>query len=306
MQTAAIQQRLLMGLPAEMIRENEPMASHTTFRIGGPCDLFISPETEEQIVFCIQTLRQMGVPMLVMGNGSNMLVRDGGVRACVVKINSSGAEIQVDRQAKTLYAGAGESMMAIANRCIQEGLTGQEFASGIPGTLGGAVMMNAGAYEHEIGEIIQSVRVLTKEGEVREVSQADMRFGYRTSAATTNQWVVLGATLQLQQAEPEQVKAKVADFTRRRRAKQPLMYASAGSTFKRPQGHFAAKLIDDAGLKGARVGQAQVSEMHAGFVINRGGASAKDVLALMAQIQQTVQQRFGVALQPEVKIIGED
>ena len=306
MQIAAIEQRLLMGIPASMIRRNEPMASHTTFRIGGPCDLFISPETEEQIVFCIQTLRQMQVPMMVMGNGSNVLVRDGGIRGCVVKINSSGAEMQVDPKAQTLYAGAGETMMAIANRCMEEGLTGQEFASGIPGTLGGAVMMNAGAYEHEIGEIIQSVRVLTEEGQVCEIANADMHFGYRTSAATTHRWVVLGATLRLEKADPEQVRAKVQDFTRRRRAKQPLMYASAGSTFKRPEGHFAAKLIDDAGLKGASVGQAQVSEMHAGFVINRGGASARDVLALMQKIQQTVQERFGVTLQPEVKIIGED
>ena len=194
-------------------------------------------------------------------------------------------------------------MMSIAVRCAEEGLGGMEFASGIPGTLGGTVSMNAGAYEKEMKDIVNSVRILTQEGEIKEISNAEMAFGYRTSAVLKNNWIVLGATLQLQQDDPVEIQARIDDFTHRTR--QPLEYASAGSTFKRPEGFFAAKLIDDAGMKGYSVGDAQVSEKHAGFVVNKGRASAEDVLALMSRIQAAVKEKFGVDLKPEVRIIGE-
>lgn len=180
-----------------------------------------------------------------------------------------------------------------------------EFASGIPGTLGGTVSMNAGAYEKEMKDIVNSVRILTQEGEIKEISNAEMAFGYRTSAVLKNNWIVLGATLQLQQDDPVEIQARIDDFTHRRRTRQPLEYASAGSTFKRPEGFFAAKLIDDAGMKGYSVGDAQVSEKHAGFVVNKGKASAEDVLVLMSRIQAAVKEKFGVDLKPEVRIIGE-
>jgi len=196
-------------------------------------------------------------------------------------------------------------MMSIAVRCAEEGLGGMEFASGIPGTLGGTVSMNAGAYEKEMKDIVNSVRILTQEGEIKEISNAEMAFGYRTSAVLKNNWIVLGATLQLQQDDPVEIQARIDDFTHRRRTRQPLEYASAGSTFKRPEGFFAAKLIDDAGMKGYSVGDAQVSEKHAGFVVNKGRASAEDVLALMSRIQAAVKEKFGVDLKPEVRIIGE-
>ena len=211
----------------------------------------------------------------------------------------------MDGNAATLYAGAGETMMTIAVRAAKEGLAGMEFASGIPGTLGGTVSMNAGAYEREMKDIVKSVRIVTPEGEIRDVSNEEMAFGYRTSAVPKNNWIVLGALLQMTPDDPGKIQERIDDFTHRRKTRQPLEYASAGSTFKRPEGYFAAKLIDDAGMKGYSVGDAQVSEKHAGFVINKNNASAADVLALMEQIQKTVKEKFGVDLVPEVRVIGE-
>lgn len=302
---AAALQRLRAVLPAGRVLENEPMSLHTTFRIGGPADVVCLPENDEQVAHTLAVLKEENVPFYIVGNGSNILVRDGGFRGCIVKMLHQGCEIQVDRGAHRLYAGAGETMMSIAVRCAKEGLGGMEFASGIPGTLGGTVSMNAGAYEKEMKDIVYSVRVLTQAGEIREVDNEDMAFGYRTSAVPQNHWIVLGATLQLEPDDPAEIQARIDDFTHRRRTRQPLEYASAGSTFKRPQGYFAAKLIDDAGMKGHAVGDAQVSEKHAGFVVNRGKASAQDVLQLMGEIQAAVKARFGVELAPEVRVIGE-
>ena len=302
---AAVLKRLRAVLPAQNILENEPMRLHTTFRIGGPADVLCLPENDEQVAQIVVLLKEEQVPFYIVGNGSNILVKDHGFRGCIVKMLHQGREIRVDREAKTLYAGAGETMMSIAVRCAEEGLGGMEFASGIPGTLGGTVSMNAGAYEKEMKDIVNSVRILTQEGEIKEISNAEMAFGYRTSAVLKNNWIVLGATLQLQQDDPVEIQARIDDFTHRRRTRQPLEYASAGSTFKRPEGFFAAKLIDDAGMKGYSVGDAQVSEKHAGCVVNKGRASAEDVLALMSRIQAAVKEKFGVDLKPEVRIIGE-
>lgn len=302
---AAVMQRLRAVLPAQNILENEPMRLHTTFRIGGPADVLCLPENDEQVAGTVALLKEQQVPFYIIGNGSNILVKDGGFRGCIIKMLHKGNEIQVDQDSCSIYVGAGETMMSVAMRCAKEGLAGMEFASGIPGTLGGTVSMNAGAYEKEMKDIVKSVRVLTQEGEIKELSNQEMAFGYRTSAVLKNDWIVLGATLQLEKDEPEAIQARIDDFTHRRRSRQPLEYASAGSTFKRPQGFFAAKLIDDAGMKGFSVGDAQVSEKHAGFVVNKGNASAADVLALMEKIQRAVKEKFDVDLKPEVRIIGE-
>ena len=302
---AAVLQRLRAVLPAKNVLEQEPMRLHTTFRIGGPADVLCLPENDEQVAGILTILKQENVPFYVVGNGSNILVKDNGFRGCIVKMLHKGSEIRVDGKASTLYAGAGETMMTIAVRAAKEGLAGMEFASGIPGTLGGTVSMNAGAYEREMKDIVKSVRIVTPEGEIRDVSNEEMAFGYRTSAVPKNNWIVLGALLQLAPDDPEKIQERIDDFTHRRKTRQPLEYASAGSTFKRPEGHFAAKLIDDCGLRGLTVGDAQVSEKHAGFVINKNNASAADVLALMEQIQKTVKEKFGVDLVPEVRVIGE-
>ncbi len=304
--SAALLDRLRDVLPGESILLEEPMALHTTFRIGGPADALLLPKNDAQVIEAIRILRQSNTPYYVIGNGSNVLVRDGGFRGCIVKMVHQGCEILVDKERHTLYAGAGETMMPLARRCAFEGLGGLEFASGIPGTLGGTVSMNAGAYEKEMKDVIQSVRVLTQEGEVLTVSKDQMHFGYRTSAALSHGWIVLGATLLLTEAAPQESLSQIEDFTRRRQHRQPLEYPSAGSTFKRPEGHFAAKLIDEAGLKGFAVGDAEVSAKHAGFVVNKGRANAKDVLRLMGDIQRIVKETSGVALKPEVRVIGED
>jgi UDP-N-acetylmuramate dehydrogenase len=304
MEITPIIDHLRAFLPSHAIKESALLKDMTTFCIGGPCDLLVSPEDEEQGVRCINALREAGIPFVVLGNGSNVLVHDEGIRGCVVRFRHRGDEVVVNGDGHTLYVGAGEGMMRVAHFAIKHGLSGVEFASGIPGTLGGTVFMNAGAYECEMKDVVQSVRVLTRGGEVMEIDNPGMRFAYRSSAAQENDWLILGATLRLTPDAPENIRARVEDFSRRRREKQPIDVPSAGSTFKRPQGHFAAKLIDDAGLKGARVGGAEVSTLHAGFIVNRGGATYADVVALMTHIKRVVADRFGVALKPEVRLLG--
>ena len=300
-----LKQELSARFSEEQILLEEPMWKHTTFKIGGAADMVLLPRTQEDVVFAVETMRRHRVPFYVIGNGSNTLVRDGGVRGCIVKLLENYAEIT--RVCDTeIYACAGAGMWAVARKCVEFGLGGMEFASGIPGTVGGTVSMNAGAYDHEMKDIVKSVRVLTPEGDVREISNADMQFSYRHSATFDNNWIVLGATFSLTSCDRQVVAEKIDDFNARRKARQPLMFPSAGSAFKRPEGYFAAKLIDDSGMKGASVGGAQVSEMHAGFIINRGGATANDVLQLMERVEQAVYGQFGVMLSPEFKIIGED
>ncbi len=304
MELTSVIARLHANLPQHAVKTNQPLARYTTFRIGGPCDILILPENEQQTVRSIQILREHGVPFMILGNGSNVLVHDEGIRGCVVKLAHKGDEVRVDKENHTMFVGAGEGMMRVAAHAIEHGLGGMEFASGIPGTLGGTVFMNAGAYEHEMKDIVKNVRVLTCEGTVMDVENESMGFAYRSSAAEKNNWLIMGATLQLYPDTPDNVQYRVDDFTRRRSEKQPLAYASAGSTFKRPNGHYAAKLIDEAGLKGASVGDAQVSMLHAGFIINRGNATCADVIELMAYIKRTVYEKFGVTLKPEVHLLG--
>ena len=285
------------------VTENVPMSTLTTLRIGGNARAVVYPKTMLALTQVLRLLAKQGIPYKIFGKGSNLLCSDNDYEGVILKLDRYHGNFYFDSQ--TVVAEAGCSIIALSYEAMKHSLSGLEFASGIPGTLGGTVSMNAGAYEKEMKDIVNSVRILTQEGEIKEISNAEMAFGYRTSAVLKNNWIVLGATLQLQQDDPVEIQARIDDFTHRRRTRQPLEYASAGSTFKRPEGFFAAKLIDDAGMKGYSVGDAQVSEKHAGFVVNKGKASAEDVLVLMSRIQAAVKEKFGVDLKPEVRIIGE-
>ncbi|MDO5154644.1 MAG: UDP-N-acetylmuramate dehydrogenase [Eubacteriales bacterium] len=286
----------------ENIRCEEPMAKHTTFQIGGPAQLMVLPSTVEEIqrVFCL--CKEQNVPFFVMGNGSNLLVSDQGMDGVVMVLarNFSAYEIQGTK----VTAQAGAMLATIGNAVCERELTGFEFAAGIPGTIGGAVMMNAGAYGGEMKDIIQSVQVLDGAGNILELSCNEMDFGYRHSVVEENGYLVLGATMCLQDGEKSAIRAKMKELSEARRSKQPLEYPSAGSTFKRPEGYFAGKLIMDAGLRGYQVGGAQVSEKHCGFVINRGGATAQDVMQLILDVQDKVYDAYQVTLEPEVKLVG--
>lgn len=284
------------------IRQNEPLSRHTTFRTGGPADWFLMPE-EEQVAPLFKLLSQEEIPVTVIGNGSNLLAGDVGYRGAVIEIGRQMDAITVDGDRITVQAGA--LLSKVASQACQASLTGMEFAAGIPGSIGGAVVMNAGAYGGEMKDIVRTVRLLTPEGEVTERAADQMQFGYRTSCVAAEGAVVLSAVLQLRQGEVSEIRATMEALKDKRVTKQPLEYPSAGSTFKRPEGYFAGKLIEDAGLRGYRVGDAQVSEKHCGFVINRGHATAADVMAVIRHVQQTVKEQYQVELETEVKMLGE-
>ena len=294
-------QQLSALLPAGCVRENVTLAPYTTMRTGGPAALFAEPRNAQQLAHVHQWAQEKGLPLLILGNGSNLLIADSGFDGLVIHLGRALSEVSVF--ANTLTAQAGASLAAAARAAAQASLTGLEFAAGIPGSIGGAVCMNAGAYGGEIAQVIVSARVLTPEG-VRTVSKDELSLGYRSSAVMQNGWVVLEATFELTPGNPDQIKATMADLAARRREKQPLQYPSCGSFFKRPVGYYAGALIEQAGLKGYRVGDAQVSEMHAGFVINRGHATSSEIYRLMQEVQCRVQAQFGVTLEPEVRLIG--
>ena len=301
---------------AENIRMNESMSSHTTFRIGGPADVFIAPRDVRSLCAALEVLRQNDVPYFILGNGSNLLVSDAGFRGAVVHIDrdlqvfdSSDSGCSVAKEAVgygIIRAGAGVLLSKIAAEARDRSLTGLEFASGIPGTLGGACVMNAGAYGGEMKNVLTCVTVLDEDFNVRKISASELGLGYRTSRIQTEQWIVLGAEIALAHGDKEQINAQMEDLKEKRTTKQPLEYPSAGSTFKRPEGYFAGKLIDDAGLRGFTVGGAQVSEKHCGFVINRGGATAADVRELIRRVQDRVYEKSGVWLEPEIRMLGFD
>ncbi len=290
---------LSQALPGMKILRDEPMKNHTTFRIGGPARIFAEPETEEQLTAAFKMLREMGLEPLVIGRGSNLLVRDEGIEGAVIHLGDGFAAIDVEGE--SLYAQAGASLAAVASAALREGLTGMEFAHGIPGSVGGGVMMNAGAYGGELKDIVERVRYMDGEGNILET--ADCRFGYRHSRFEDEPSVILGAYIRLQKGEKEAIAGRMKLLSEKRMASQPLDKPSAGSTFKRPATGYAAAMIDQSGLKGFTVGGAQVSEKHAGFVINAGDASFTDVTELMAQVQKKVFESFGVMLEPEVKIV---
>lgn len=284
------------------ILEKEPMKKHTTFRVGGPADVLIQPDTEE-LKKVIRLCAQQGESCCVIGNGSNLLIGDKGIRGLVIEILSVKDTLEIDGD--TVRAGAGMLLSKIAMEAAKAGLSGMEFAAGIPGTIGGAVVMNAGAYGGEMKDILVSVTVLDAEGELRQIQAEDLNLGYRRSNIIENHYIVVEAVLKLKQGETSEILAQMDTLKQQRREKQPLEYPSAGSTFKRPEGYFAGKLIMDAGLRGYQVGGAMVSEKHCGFVVNAGDATAADIRRLMQDVSDIVQEKFGVTLEPEVKMLGE-
>ena len=281
----------------------EPMKNHTTFRIGGPADALALPKTPKEVAEVVHFCHEHAQPYYVLGNGSNLLVSDEGYRGLVLQLYRNFNDIQVNGETITVQSGA--MLAAVARTAYQTGLTGLEFASGIPGTIGGAVVMNAGAYGGEMKNVLKEVTVLTKEGEVLVIPAKALELGYRTSVIPKNGWIVLGAVLQLKKGDQEQILARMEELKEQRITKQPLDLPSAGSTFKRPEGYFAGKLIMDAGLRGFTVGGAQVSEKHCGFVVNRGNATAADVWELICEVKRRVKEMTGVELEPEVKLLGD-
>ena len=281
----------------------EPLAPYTTFRVGGAAEALFLPQNGEAIREAIAIAKEEGIPVWIMGNGSNLLISDKGLEGLVIRIGKEMSNVRV--MGTELFATAGTTLAKIANEALLASLTGLEFASGIPGTLGGGVTMNAGAYGGELKDVLKSVTYLTCRGEIITLPKEELALGYRTSRFQTDGGVVLSAVLELKKGDKEEIRAKMQDLNSRRKDKQPLEYPSAGSTFRRPEGYFAGQLIEEAGLKGFSAGGAQVSEKHAGFIINKQNATASDIYALIHAVQDKVKETSGVTLQPEVKIWGD-
>ncbi|MEG2069152.1 MAG: UDP-N-acetylmuramate dehydrogenase [Acidaminococcaceae bacterium] len=285
------------------VREAESMKLHTSFRIGGPADLLVIPQDASTLALIVAEAHRRALPLIILGNGSNVLVKDQGIRGVVVKLGNALKTITCI--GTKLQAGAGLSLATVAAQAAKYSLTGMEFAVGIPGSIGGAVFMNAGAYDGTMQQIVSEVTVLKPDGSVAVLTPAELAFGYRTSSLQTSGYIVTEITLQLTQGESDIISAKMADFTKRRITKQPLDLPNAGSMFKRPVGNYAGTLIETTGLKGYQVGGAQVSTKHAGFVVNVGDATAADVLQLISEVQNKVLAASGVWLEPEVRVFGE-
>ena len=298
-----MRQKFIEILGNNRVLFDEPMSQHTTFRIGGPADVFAMPENYEQIREVLRLCREEKLPFFVLGNGSNLLVSDSGYRGVIIQMDRNMEEIRVEGEEIHACAGALLSSVAVAAR--NASLTGFEFAGGIPGTIGGAAVMNAGAYGGELEDVLKEVTVMTREGELLTIPVDKLEMGYRTSIIKTSGYLVLEAVISLKKGDEEKIRAVMKDLSERRTEKQPLDYPSAGSTFKRPEGYFAGKLIMDSGLRGYRAGGAQVSEKHCGFVINAGGATAEDVRTLMEHVIEVVREKYGVTLEPEVKFLGD-
>lgn len=300
----ALQTALLEKLPSTRVREEEYLRHHTTFKIGGPADLFVEPITMAELSFALRTIHEFDVPVTIIGCGSNILVKDGGIRGAVVSVRHM-TQI-MDCNDNVLCIGSGYMLKDASEFAWENGLTGLEFAIGIPGTLGGAVFMNAGAYDGEMSHVVTAVRAVDFQGNIKEYDASHLDFAYRHSIFHDNHEVIGEVIMTLKPGDKAAIKARMDELTEKRESKQPLEFASAGSTFKRPPGYFAGTLIEQTGLKGLSVGDAQVSHKHAGFVINTGSASAKDVLDLIAEVQRRVYDQHGVHLEPEVRMIGED
>ena len=294
---------LVKVLDEDQIKPEEPMKNHLTFRVGGPADFFVTPKNYEELSGVLKCCAKYEMPCYIMGNGSNLLVSDQGYRGVVIQLFRQLNDIQCE--GNVIRAQAGALLSAVANRALEEKLTGFEFAAGIPGTLGGACVMNAGAYGGEMKDVLKSVTVLTREGERITLQKNELELGYRTSIIAKKDYIVLEAEIELEVGDAEEIKAVMDDLKERRTTKQPLEYPSAGSTFKRPEGYFAGKLIQESGLQGFQVGGAQVSEKHCGFVINKDQATAADIAELIRQVQDRVEEKFGVRLETEVKRLGE-
>lgn len=295
--------RLEQTVESDQFLREEPMKKHITFRVGGPAACFLTPSTKEQIREILHICQEEKTPYFILGNGSNLLVSDQGFDGVVLQVYKNMNQVTVEGEHLRVQAGA--LLSATARKALEAGLTGMEFAAGIPGTMGGAVVMNAGAYGGEMKDILESVTVLTPEGEQKELKNEELQLGYRTSVVKEKGYIVLEAVLSLKKGDLEAIKSRMDELKEQRVTKQPLEYPSAGSTFKRPEGYFAGKLIQDAGLRGYQVGGAQVSEKHCGFVINKENATAKDVVDLIHDVQRIVYEKFQVQLETEVKFLGE-
>lgn len=290
-------------VPQENILFDEPMSRHTTFRVGGPAKCLIKVNDKEQMKKLVPYLHKTGQKFFILGNGSNLLVGDKGYPGILVKLGDGMEEVTVEGERMKLSAGTLLSKAASIAR--ENELTGMEFSSGIPGTVGGAIVMNAGAYGGEMKQIVESVEVMDREGEILVLDNDTMEFGYRTSVIKSRPFIVLETVLRLQKGKKEEIGAKMEELSRLRREKQPLEFASAGSTFKRPEGYFAGKLIMDAGLRGFSIGGARVSEKHCGFIVNSGNATAADIREVIEEVQQCVKAKFGVSLEREVIYLGD-
>ncbi|MFC4354884.1 UDP-N-acetylmuramate dehydrogenase [Chryseomicrobium palamuruense] len=290
-------------LPAHTVKMNELLSLHTITRMGGPADVFVSPESQAQTIAVVNYAAQYKIPLLLLGNGSNMVVRDGGVRGIVLQLTKL-TEITITNT--HVYAESGAAIIDVSKQAAAKGLTGLEFACGIPGTVGGAMVMNAGAYGGEIQDVILQCTVLTPEGELLILKKNDLDLGYRTSIIAKKGYYVLSAEFGLTQGEQQAIDEKIEDLTFQRTSKQPLEYPSAGSVFKRPPGYFAGKLIQDSDLQGKGFGGAEVSTKHAGFIVNKNNATATDYIETIRMVQRTVKEKFGVELELEVKIVGEE
>lgn len=296
------QEKLLQILTKEQVLVDEPMSRHTTFQVGGPADYYLMPE-EAQIVRVVEICREEQIPLQIIGNGSNLLVGDKGIRGAVLEVGSRAAGVYTE--GNMLFAQAGVSLARAAQEAARASLGGLEFASGIPGTVGGAVVMNAGAYGGEMKDVVKWARILDRNGLIHQIDTEELKLSYRHSVVQEMDGIVLSAAFELEKTDETLIYARMELLRNQRMQKQPLEYPSAGSTFKRPKGYFAGKLIMDSGLGGYRVGGAQVSEKHCGFVINREGATAADILQLITDVQDIVQKKFGVRLETEVKMLGE-
>ncbi|MDO4481806.1 MAG: UDP-N-acetylmuramate dehydrogenase [Bacillota bacterium] len=296
-----IYEKLINNIGKDKVLKNVPLREHVSFRVGGLCDFMVFPSSAEETAAAAEICRAENTPYYILGNGTNVIAPDEGYRGTVIKIgkNFSGIRCEENR----IFAQAGALLSAVSNTALDNSLEGLEFAGGIPGSTGGGIIMNAGAYGGELKDVVEKVTVLDKNGKIRTVSREKCEFAYRSSAFQKSGDIVLEAEFSLNPGVREEILGKMKDFSRRRAEKQPLSFPSAGSTFKRPEGYFAGKLIEDSGLKGICVGGAQVSELHAGFVINRGGATASDILELIELVRNTVYDRFKVMLQPEVRVM---
>ena len=295
--------QLINCIDKERVLLDEPMKQHTTFRVGGNADYFVIPQSAEEVKNIVALCKEADMPYYILGNGSNLLVGDKGYRGVIIQIYKEMNHIRIEDD--KVFAQAGALLSRVGTATLEAELTGFEFAAGIPGTVGGAVVMNAGAYGGEMKDIIASATVLTQDGDIIAINKEDLELGYRTSVIAKKGYVVLEAEYQLQKGDKEAIRARMDELKVQRVTKQPLEYPSAGSTFKRPEGYFAGKLIQDAGLRGFQVGGAEVSEKHCGFVINKDQATAADIQELIRQVSDKVMQEFGVKLEPEVKTLGE-
>lgn len=284
----------------DKIFTNEPMSKHTSFKIGGPAEIFVKINNVEELKLIIKISKQAEVPITVVGNGSNLLVSDDGIRGIVLKIEFDKIEIE---ESGKLKVGSGVKLAFLAQKCLKEKLEGFEFASGIPGTIGGAIRMNAGAHGSEMKDIVKKITCMTRDGKIQVISNEEAKFEYRNSIFSQNDYIILEAEIQLRKGNPEEIRSKMDEYATYRKEKQPIEYPSAGSTFKRGNDFITAKLIDECGLKGYQIGGAQVSEKHAGFIINKGNATAEDVKKLMKYVEEQVYNKFGKKIEPEIEII---